>query len=279
MTVLKTKLTASFTKALSAFEGCISKKDLALLVLPNVFLAGGAITSTIAGEEPSDFDLFCKTEEAATLIFNKFNGTGLFKGLQLRVEQDPINPALKRGSLYTTGAKSVNELLDEVNEVLKQKKSAVKYISNNAITLSSGLQVTLRFIGQPEAVFTTFDYEHCKVYFELDPLGNSEPVFCGQSMLSIASRELIYTGDSRFVLSAIARLIKFSKRGWKHHASIIFKLMFSATKVDWTSLKVVEEELNGFYGITPIQVEEVLSELKKKEKFSLEEITDLVEGL
>jgi hypothetical protein len=284
VTALKTQLNNRLKKVLEPIITYIGEKRFYTDIVPNLYLAGGAITSTIANEEPSDFDVFFSTELALQQVLTTLhNNTKVLDKLKFSFKDDLTVPGLVLGGLSSADeAMSDDEAITWANNHIKAnptKVAGIVYISSNAITFKNGLQLTFRFLGRPEAVFNTFDYEHCKVYFRLSPLREQEPVFCGDSLRAIATRELLYTGNSRFVLSALARMTKFSNRGWRTHSSLLFKLMQNAMTIDWTSLAVVEQELNGFYGITPAQVAEILSQLKKKEKFSLKEITELVEGL
>ena len=47
----------------------------------------------------------------------------------------------------------------------KDKRYALKYATNNAITLSDKIQIVLRFYGEPEDLHKNYDYVHCTSYY------------------------------------------------------------------------------------------------------------------
>jgi hypothetical protein len=256
-------------------------------ILCNSFIAGGAILSVTKEEKIKDYDLFVTTAASARSLVNTF--LRRIQGgdtLQLITEVDEVNPKISKGVLSFTQPDRmtlpIEDIIDNFNQLCKKQKSKGKlqpvYLSKNAITLSNGVQVIFRFIGEPEDVFSTFDYEHCKVYWRPKPQGLllGSLVYTGRSQESIAKNELIYTGNTRFVLSAISRLNKFIKRGWGISPSSLLSLAVTASKIDWSNRKVLEEELLGIYGIENKTLQLILDMCSTENKMDLDKVVQVL---
>jgi len=256
-------------------------------ILCKSFIAGGAILSVSREEKIKDYDLFLTDPSSARSLVNLFmrriDGGSTF---QLLTQEDDTNPKISKGILGFTQPQlmtvSIEEVIDNFNKKCKEEKAGgtVKpvYLSKNAVTLSNGIQIIFRFIGEPEDVFSTFDYEHCKVYWRPDPLGLllGKLVYSGRSQESIAKNELIYTGNTRFVLSAISRLNKFIKRGWGITPSSLLSLAVTSSKIDWSDRKVLEEELLGIYGIENKTLQLILDMCSTENKVDLDKIVQVL---
>lgn len=257
-------------------------------ILCNSFIAGGAIISATKNEKIKDYDLFMTKGSSVRSLFSILASRIVEGGrLQLLTKPDETNDKLERGFLtikegfHTTY--TLEELIDNFNEAckkLKPKSGKVlpAYLSKNALTMSNGVQLIFRFIGEPKEVFTTFDYEHCKVYWRPNPLGLllGSVTYEGRSQESIAKNELIYTGNTRFVLSAVSRLNKFINRGWGVSPSSLLSLAVSSSKVDWSNREALEEELLGIYGIENNTLKTILGLCSKENKVDLDKIVQLL---
>jgi len=268
-------------------ELALTEKQFSETILCTSFIAGGAILSVSKQEKIKDYDLFMTTPAAALKLFNiliKRIPDG--DSLTLTVEQDNINPNLHRGYLFLNNAfreDTLEKAIDRFNEnckkyKIKSHKVYPTYLSKNALTLSNGVQLIFRFIGEPKEVFSTFDYEHCKIYWRPNPLGLllGSVHYEGRSQESIAKNELIYTGNTRFVLSAISRLNKFIKRGWGISPSSLLSLALSVNKVDWSSREALEEELLGIYGIENQTLKTILNLCSKEGKVDLDKVVQVL---
>ena len=246
----------------------------------NTFFAGGMFTSIIAKEKPKDYDVFFSDPDTATLLFNTFKRyCNWCVYLELLWVVDEINPKLVRGSLVSTHSSfSVDHLIAHANKNAKKRKNEFSFISKNAMSLDNGIQLIFRFVGQPEEVFSTFDYEHCKVAWQAKALGLTlgETTFYGKSLDSLAKNELVYSGNTRFVLSALSRLNKFIKRGWGIAPSSLLSLAISASKVNWSDKHQLEEELLGIYGIDPQVLTEILSLAQSDKKIDLDKVIEML---
>jgi len=268
-------------------ELALTEKQFSETILCTSFIAGGAILSVSKQEKIKDYDLFMTTPAAALKLFNiliKRIPDG--DSLTLTVEQDNINPNLHRGYLFLNNAfreDTLEKAIDRFNEnckkyKIKSHKVYPTYLSKNALTLSNGVQLIFRFIGEPKEVFSTFDYEHCKIYWRPNPLGLllGSVHYEGRSQESIAKNELIYTGNTRFVLSAISRLNNFIKRGWGISPSSLLSLALSVNKVDWSSREALEEELLGIYGIENQTLKTILNLCSKEGKVDLDKVVQVL---
>lgn len=262
-------------------------------ILCNSFIAGGAIISVSKEEKIKDYDLFVTKGTSAVTLFNslvqRVPGGSNF---QLEVTKDEKNPNLERGTLKSAvvgwppeNVKSLEDQIDEFNQNCKSFKTTGRshkvvpaYLSKNALTLNNGIQLIFRFIGEPKEVFTTFDYEHCKVYWRPNPLGLllGTVTYEGRSQESIAKNELIYTGNTRFVLSAVSRLNKFIKRGWGISPSSLLSLAVSSSKVDWANRQALEEELLGIYGIENKTLKQILEMCSTEDKVDLDKVVQVL---
>lgn len=253
-------------------------------ILCSSFIAGGMITSVAKEEKIKDFDMFITNDfSARTLFYELASRTKLGPVFRLITKADEKNPKLFRGSLATDSNNTIEELIDKFNESCKNNKSnsysvVPAYLSRNALMLSNGIQLIFRFIGEPEEVFTTFDYEHCKTYWRPNPLGLTlgKVHYSGQCQESLAKNELIYTGNTRFVLSAISRLNKYIKRGWGISPSSLLSLAVSASKINWSDRNTLEEELLGIYGIENSILKKILDNCSKENTVDLDKIIEIL---
>jgi hypothetical protein len=254
-------------------------------VLCNSFIAGGALISVARQEKVKDYDWFVTDPGSARTLFNHLVArVPVGNYIRLIVAQDTVNPKLHRGILISEKpGVEVEELIDQFNndcKTIKKKANTVYpvYLSKNALMLSNGVQLIFRFIGEPKEVFSTFDFEHCKTYWRPAPLGLllGAVHYEGRSQESIAKNELIYTGNTRFVLSAISRLNKFISRGWGISPSSLLALAVTSSKVDWSSREALKEELLGIYGIENQTLETILNMCSEENKVDLDKVVQVL---
>lgn len=202
----------------------VSVRDFYLNVLPYIVLAGGAIPAMLQSGKINDFDIYFVNKEAFCLAL---------KGYVSKVE-----PVKDQQGLMTAHVRTL------------KFGNKVKFQSKQAILFDNDVQIITRFIGQPEDLFNTFDFEHCKCYWQVDPIHeNAGSVhFLGESMEAIFKKELRFKGNSRYIFSAFKRHEKFLSRGWKTSTKTRFALILAASKVDWKDPNVLSDQLYGYYG-------------------------------
>jgi len=218
-------------------------------VLSGVFVAGGSLLHS--DEPPRDYDVFCKTVEAWRALSVRLNRGShswqrVARGAEVRI--DSKNPRLSGVFLppFKATRRSRTGLFDP-----KAFIKDVSMVTQNSVSLASRIQIVTRFIGPVEDVFTTFDFEHCKVAWEpslVSPTGG-HLTYHGQSARAIAEKTLVYEPNSRFVFSAMKRMEKFVKRGYSIPVSTILNLKRSLDQLDLEDPEVLEEELSNYYGV------------------------------
>lgn len=103
------------------------------------FVSGGCFASYLQGEEPKDIDVYFFDEDVSKRVVE----------------------------LYTNDSSYMNEVA-----VFNEKYRDVKghpggmCITENAVTLKNGLQLIIKHYGQPKEVRATFDFVHCKPYYD-----------------------------------------------------------------------------------------------------------------
>lgn len=113
--------------------------------------------------------------------------------------------------------------------------------TENAITVSDGIQLILRFAGDPAEVHKNFDFVHCQCYWQ----SWDNQLFLPQRALeSILTRELKYTG-SLFPLASVFRLRKFIRRGWTINAGQILKMIMQCQALNLNDIHVLKMQLMG----------------------------------
>lgn len=115
------------------------------------------------------------------------------------------------------------------------------FMSSNAITLSSRLQIVLRFYGLPDEIHANYDFAHCTCYWtswdghlELRPA----------ALEALLARELRYVG-SRYPFCSLVRMRKFVARGWRINAGQVLKMVMQLNELDLKKPAVLEDQLTG----------------------------------
>ncbi len=130
---------------------------------------------------------------------------------------------------------------DTVSRNKDRRPYSVRFITENALTLSDGIQLCIRFSGEPEDVLQSFDFVHCTNYWTSD---NGELVLSLAALKSLLSKRLVYVG-SLYPICSLIRTRKFIQRGWKAPASVFVKAAAQISALDLTSPVVWREQLTG----------------------------------
>lgn len=241
---------AAFVEGLKAeFERTKLPREVYLEFLKSGFVMGGAITSLHERTPPKDYDIYFNNVESLNKVARTILGSS--RGYER-----------KEDGTYGRVAAS-NSLL---NRVVFAEKSNI-YETNNALTLSRKLQIITKFIGTPEQIAGTYDWEHCKAYWEPDIVNPNynvgKFVYLGDSLECIANRRLKYCPESSYYkLCAVSRMIKFQKRGWQIDLASLLKLIKDVGSLDLEDKKVIEHELQGFYGIPTSVLKTIIANYK-----------------
>jgi hypothetical protein len=245
----------------------------------NTYLAGGFVASILSDSKVKDFDFFFSNIEYATKfiqrLLNKY--VPLLK-LSVSFVEDENIKGLFIGSLQ---GEDLDNKLVSYNNLHKESKDGIIFLSNNAILLKNKIQVVFKFCAEPEVLFNTFDFEHCKVYSRPTSSGLlfSELTFTGKSLESLVEKRLIYSpGQSRFCLSALARLCKFLNRGWSVPPATLLGIVKDVSELDLSSKEVLELQLSSFYGLPPNIVKEALYLAENNQKVDFSKLISILEG-
>lgn len=133
------------------------------------------------------------------------------------------------------------------------------FISANAITLSHGVQLVMRFIGEPETIHKFYDFIHCTCYWKS---WDGELVLPAAALEAIITKELRYVG-SKYPLCSIIRIRKFVARGWQINAGQILKMCMQLQQFNLNDITVLEDQLTG---VDAFYFMQVLDRLKQKQK-------------
>ena len=155
------------------------------------------------------------------------------------------------GEDYDTQKNSdFNREVAKLNEAIKEKRKESKekikpyfpiFMTNNAITLSDGVQIVLRFYGEPADIHNNYDFVHCTSYWTG---WDNDLVMPARALESIINKELYYIG-SKYPLCSIIRTRKFINRGWNINAGQYVKMVLQLNDLNLKNLHVFEEQLIG----------------------------------
>lgn len=170
------------------------------------------------------------------------------------------------GEHYATEAmtpvESNLEAGDEVPAELIEDKEKPKYravfISANAITLSNGIQLVVRFIGEPEVIHKYYDFVHCTCFWKC---WDGELVLPAAALEAIITKELRYVG-SLYPLCSIIRIRKFVARGWHINAGQILKMCVQLGNLDLSDINVLQDQLTG---VDAFYFRQIIDRLKEKQ--------------
>ena len=211
------------TKILDDFIETLPK-DLKYEFTFNTFVAGGAILSLLRGEEPNDVDIYFSEEQTALKIARYFN----------------FYPVVKE--FYDiTGVKEHRIYITKTSfSILKEEGICPVFVSPNAMTLSNRFQLVFRYTGAPDFVIDQFDFAHTQMFWNRV----SGVKLSDRAKDSLVLNELFYLPGA-YPLSSLFRLRKFLLRGWNISIGQLTKLSIQLSKIDYTDLQQLKDQLNG----------------------------------
>ena len=145
----------------------------------------------------------------------------------------------------------------ETEEEKDKPKFRPLFVTTNAITLSSKVQIVLRFYGDPDAIHENYDFVHCTNYWTS---WDNKLVLRPEAMEALLTKELRYVG-SKYPVCSVIRLRKFIARQWTINAGQILKMLMQVAELDLTDLKVLEDQLTG---VDSAYFCKLISDLKEK---------------
>lgn len=159
-------------------------------------------------------------------------------------DPEKVRASEELGTELLSPVETVEEL-DEVNaeKIIKEEKQKYfpVFISSNAITLSNDIQIVVRFYGEPNEIYDTYDFIHTKAYYDNK---EGKVVISNEVYEHVINKTLNYTG-SKYPVCSIFRVRKFLDRGWKINAGQLLKICLQISKLDLTDISVLEDQLIG----------------------------------
>jgi hypothetical protein len=256
----------------------ITDDNVKEVVRKNTIVTGGAIASMLLGDKINDFDVYFKTKDAALVVaqyyvdlYNARNahkeGSGALPKLLFIKEETLENIKGVEEDRVCIWAKSAGVVSDESevpyqafetrpeNELEEFATSLIKeaadeeakgkymptFISQNAISLTSKLQIIVRFYGEPDKIHDNYDFAHAMCYWDHEKEKLELPA---EAMEALLSRTLVYRG-SLYPIASIFRMKKFIERGWRITAGQQLKIMWQISEINMKDMKVLREQLTG----------------------------------
>lgn len=273
----------------------IEDPEVAELAAKNVIVTGGSIVSMITNEKVNDYDIYFRTVEAASRVANyyidlfkknppiKFKGSDVEVPIYVETTDTSVKVIVKSAGVASEGgseeyqyfeghpdetgvefAEAMTSQLTEGDELpassVEEDKPKYRpvFISSNAITLSNGVQLVMRFIGEPDEIHKFYDFVHCTCYWKS---WDGELVLPAAALEAIITKELRYVG-SLYPLCSIIRIRKFVARGWTINAGQILKMCLQLNQLNLNDISVLEDQLTG---VDAFYFMQVLDRLKEKQ--------------
>jgi hypothetical protein len=236
----------------------IKDEDLKKAIRQDVLVTGGAITSLLLGEEVNDYDIYFKTKDTAARVSRYY--LAMFNAkrqspIYLTETEDRLKFHIQSAGIAGT-AENPYEYLeyqaeDKVENYISsvfagsRMKASAPYepvcITDNAISLSSKLQIIIRFFGTPEEIHKNFDYVHATNVYEY----NFDHLHLNPEALEATlSKSLTYVG-SLYPVASVFRMRKFIERGWRIHMGDILKILLQINELDLKDKSVLYEQIIG----------------------------------
>lgn len=234
----------------------ITDESLVKRLRKDVIVTGGCITSLFLNEKVNDYDVYISNQNTLYLLTHYYVKDkyqildGKDKSIYVKDLEHDYNKTIEDiVGIYATSIRNLKEnqiklYLDKQAgvkfEITEDDKYAVSFLSPNAISLTNGIQIVLRFNGEPEEIHKNYDYVHATNYWTFEKgLVTNIP-----ALESLLSKQLKYQG-SLYPVTSIIRMRKFIKRGWNITAGEILKMIFQCSQLDLSNPNVLEEQLIG----------------------------------
>lgn len=252
-------INAVISKKFEEWVGTITDQGVVRLVRENTILTGGAICSMLKSELVNDFDFYFKNKETAIAVARYYVGLfqaearekgGTQRCVDVVVDNDRVSIKVTSAGVASNACEgqadlSGNDTGEEPVHAVEEDKDKPKYrpvfLSSNAITLSHGVQLVIRFYGSPSEIHENYDYVHCTNYWTS---WENKVVTNKEALESILTMQLVYVG-SKYPLASLIRMRKFIGRGWKINAGQVLKMAFQVSQLNLSDIPTLEDQLTG----------------------------------
>jgi hypothetical protein len=227
----------------------VDNAEIVKVLRENIIITGGSIVSMLNGEDPHDYDIYFRTEDAcikiATYYAEKFNKTH-GKEVIIKVEEDRVKCFIRsKGIAAEEGAETITDETEPYveSETINDEKPKYRpvFFSTNAISLSDKIQLVIRFYGSPEEIHKNYDFVHCTCWYSFF---DNQLELPAKALESIINKELHYMG-SRYPVCSVIRTRKFINRGWTINAGQYLKMCLQISELNLKDMKVFEDQLAG----------------------------------
>lgn len=277
-------------KKFDSFADSITDPAVAEIIRKNSIVTGGCIVSLLLGDKVNDFDFYFRTKEA-TLAVAKYYASKYMETnpawkveavdnggrITFRVENSKnvsTSGEIPKGDDDVTLAESMKAFEDADDmaaetlecaegEKVQGAQYAPVFLSSNAISLSSKVQLIIRFYGEPDQVHENYDFVHATNYWTS---WERKVTMRPAAMEAILSRELRYIG-SKYPICSMIRVRKFVGRGWTINAGQFVKMAWQVSELDLTNIEVLKDQL---VGVDSTYFMQMISELRENNSESVD---------
>ncbi len=267
--VIKTLL----KKEINPWLDSIEDKEVQELARKNAIVCGGAIAAYLTGNKPNDIDVYFMDGETVKRVaeyyinlFSKKNSK-MKNRIFLQIDEEKFGdtvkprykPIIKSAGIasdnqsdddyeYFEGTDPTGDKAEDYAEKMLQENTEEKhpytptFITTNAISLTNNIQIVVRFYGKPDEIFDNYDFTHCMSYYI--PSGG-ELVIPDKVRRSLMERRLYFNSDTKYPLSSLFRVNKFTQRGFVISATEYTKIALRLNDFDLTNVETLEEQLIG----------------------------------
>lgn len=277
---------------LKSWTESVEDETLRKQVENNTIVTGGAIASMLLGEKINDFDVYFRDKQTALSVanyyvakFNDLNKIDVAEGVTAYqpfvketfitngkgISEERIIIYMKSAGVAAEEQAAYNyfelqqtddklqEFVESISEAETDKGTKYRpiFLSQNAITLSHKMQLTIRFFGEPKEIHDNYDFQHAMCYYDS---GSKELVLPAEALECLLSRTLLYRG-SLYPICSIFRAKKFIERGWRISAGQLLKIMWQISELNLKNHNILREQLTGVDAMYFHQLMEAVKDL------------------
>lgn len=264
----KKQVANTLKEMLGRWLDAIDDRVLRANVERELVVAGGAITSLLQGDTPNDLDIYIQNPKVLKDLAEYYTK-------QLGLDIIFITSENRVVPLVNVGHKSVvpERALSQIKAAIKKKDDTSKayriaFLTTNAITLTGGIQIILRYTGKPADIIKSFDFVHVTNYFTF----NDGVVLNEEALESIITKNLKYQG-SDYPVASLFRIRKFLYRGFRVSAGELFKISYDISKLNLDDPDIMTDQV---IGVDVIYFNEAISKLAEKKTFDRSYIYEVV---
>lgn len=240
---------------LDKWAASVTDESVRAAIKENAIVTGGALVSMLNNETPNDYDIYFKTKDSALAVARYYatiwNETHPEKNqVQVLLEDETgrITAFVRStGFVAEDGEVGIDDETEPEAEPLETEMQderppyRPRYFSTNAISLSDGIQIVIRFYGNIGEIHTNYDFVHCTCSYDYKTGVVDLPA---RALEAIINKELYYMG-SKYPLCSIIRTRKFVSRGWTINAGQYLKMCLQLNELNLKDLDVFSDQLAG----------------------------------